>query len=84
MSSKKKTSKKDQAVDEVVDEATDESESVSDDPADDVPPMPTAATDTGGRRGSAMVAWLALLVSGLAITAIAFDFLRDRSAAGTF
>jgi uroporphyrin-3 C-methyltransferase len=83
MSSKKKTSKKDQAGADTVDEAVDESDIVSAEPADDVSPMPTTAKENGGRRGSGAVAWLALLASGLAIIAIAFDFLQDRNAAGT-
>ena len=83
MSSKKKTSKKDQAVDETVDETADDAELVSDEPVDEVSPAPMAASDTGARRGSGLVAWLALLISGLAIAAIAFDLLRDRSAADT-
>lgn len=97
MSRKKKTTKKEEIIDEPVDEPVDESvdEPVDDaesdraDVAEAGDPVREAATEpspsTSGRarkRGTGAIAWLALLTSIVAIAAIAFDFLRDRSAAG--
>lgn len=82
MSSKKKTVKKADIVDE---SNTDDLESVTtdaDDSTEDVSPVPPAKAAGSQRRGSGAVAWLALLVSVIAIAAIAFDFLRDKTAAG--
>lgn len=82
MSSKKKTSKKADNVDETNVDEIESPATDSDDLAEDVLPTSAAKEAVVKRRGSGAVAWLALLVSVVAIAAIAFDFLRDRNAAG--
>jgi len=78
MSSKKKTTKKE----EIVDESIGDADSVqAEDESTDVETSSSEASVTQ-KRGSAPVAWLALLISIIAITAFAYDFLRDRNAAG--
>jgi len=93
MSRKKKTTKNEDVVDEPVDESNDEQADEADtEQAEVVEPdvaaggiaaePSTSAAGPARKRGSGAIAWLALLTSGVAIAAIAFDFLRDRSAAG--
>ena len=79
MSSKKKTSKKAGKVAETI---VDEPETVSSDDLVEETTSKAKPEANTQRGGSGAVAWLALLVSVIAIAAIAFDFLRDRSAAG--
>jgi uroporphyrin-3 C-methyltransferase len=91
--SKKKTTQDEDVVDESVDELNDQQADEADtELAEVVEPdvqagkfaaePSTAAAGPTQKRGSGAVAWLALLVSAIAIAAIAFDFLRDLGAAG--
>ena len=87
MSRKKKTSGKARVVDETTDDESIEdaaataTESDDSEAADSLRSSSPAATVTQ-RRGSGAVAWLALIISAVAIAALAFDYLQDRSAAG--
>jgi uroporphyrin-3 C-methyltransferase len=91
--SKKKTTQDEDVVDESVDELNDQQADEADtELAEVVEPdvqagkfaaePSTSAAGPTQKRGSGAVAWLALLVSAIAIAAIAFDFLRDLGAAG--
>jgi len=88
MSSKKKTTRKAASDDEttpdqtIVDDADDEAESASLNADENRPASSSSAESASQKRASGAVAWLALVVSAIALAAIAFDFLRDRSAAG--
>jgi uroporphyrin-3 C-methyltransferase len=78
MSSKKKTSKKADSVEKTL---VDEPETNgADDLAEETSSAATPEPATR-RGGSGAVAWLALLIAVIAIAALAFDFMRDRSAA---
>jgi uroporphyrin-3 C-methyltransferase len=78
MSSKKKTTKQEEIVDESIDDAG------SAQAEDERPDVETSSSEASvsQKRGSTAVAWLALLISVIAIAAFAVDFLRDRNAAG--
>lgn len=82
--SRKKTTKKDEIVDSQVDDRPDSAESIkADEVAEQIAPEPPDRKTRAARRnGSGFVAWLALVVSAVAIAAFAFDFLRDRGNAG--
>ena len=82
--SRKKTTKKDEIVDSQVDDRPDSAESIkADEVAEQMAPEPPDRKAKAARRnGSGFVAWLALVVSAVAIAAFAFDFLRDRGNAG--
>ncbi len=78
MSRKKKTTKKKEIVNESIGDAD---SMPAEDESTDVETSSSEASVTQ-KRGSAPVAWLALLISIIAIAAFAYDFLRDRNAAG--
>jgi uncharacterized protein HemX len=79
MSSKKRTTKKTKAAAKSIDDTN----SGQPDAADqDIEITPSPTTAVAQKRGSGAIAWLALVVSVLAVATIAFDFLQDRSAAG--
>lgn len=82
MSSKKKTAKEADSVDETTAADIESATTDPDDLAEDALPPPQEKEAVPQRRRSGVVAWLALLVSVIAVAAIAFDYLRDKTAAG--
>jgi uroporphyrin-3 C-methyltransferase len=89
MSRKKKTTKKEGVVDESSDEQADAADTEqaevieSEVRTGEIAAEPTtSAAGPAQKTGSGAIAWLALLASVVAIAAIGFDFLQDRSTAG--
>lgn len=84
MMNKKKTAKKDAPPDDAADEPHVHPDlGAAEEPAEKRARKSTgSAANSAGKKGSGVIAWLALIVSFVAVAAFAIDFLRDRSLAG--
>jgi uroporphyrin-3 C-methyltransferase len=80
-----KTTSHDSADEETVEAELDPQEgNVTDETAEDFErdPDPEAIRQVGKKKGAGVVTWLALLLSIVAIAAVALDYLRDQETAG--